>query len=170
MKIRIKKLDERAKIPTRGSDYAAGYDLYALEKADVYAGKTTFVHTGIAVEISEGYFGAIYARSGLACKHGIRPANCVGIIDSDYRGEVMIALHFDKESVVMKQVPVPGVAYRNVTQSQATYNDDTSFTVESGDRVAQLIIQKFEEVEFEEVEELEDSSRGEGGFGSSGTK
>lgn len=172
MKIKIKKLNENAKIPTRGSNSAAGYDLYALEKAEVHGGKTTFIHTGVAVEIPEGYFGAIYARSGLACKQNLRPANCVGIIDSDYRGEIMVALHSDKESIVLKEFLVrhdDGYS-AFVPRSEVVHNDDSSYTVEAGERVAQLIIQKFEEIEFEEVDVLEDSSRGEGGFGSTGTK
>lgn len=164
MEIKIKKLDERARIPHRGSNYAAGYDLYALDKAVVCGGESTTIHTGIAVEIPEGYFGAIYARSGLACKHGLRPANCVGIIDSDYRGEVMIVIHNDVESV---KTAINQISAR-VSQEVVTANHDASYTIEEGDRVAQLIIQKFEAVDFVEVDDLEGTDRGDGGFGSTG--
>ena len=142
MKINIKKLVSEAKPPTRGSSSAAGWDLHNLDKV-IYLnpGETKKVGTGIALEIPEGFFGAIYARSGLATKNGLRPANCVGIIDSDYRGEIIVALHNDFDSVQ---------------------------TVAPGERIAQLVIQSFLDVEFNEVEELSDTSRGEGGFGSTG--
>ena len=172
MQIRIKKLDERAKIPTRGSDYAAGYDLYALDKVDVPGGGRVFVHTGIALDIPDGYFGAIYARSGLACKHGLKPANCVGVIDSDYRGEILVCIENSNESVKIEDVPVPGVPQAqgiSVTQEHAVRNHDASFTIEAGDRIAQLVIQRFQSVTFVEVDELEDTVRGTGGFGSTGT-
>ena len=93
--IRVKKLDERAKLPTYGSEYAAGADLYALIDGEITigAGETAFIHTGIAVELPLGTVGLIYARSGMACKKGLAPANKVGVVDCDYRGEVMVALH-----------------------------------------------------------------------------
>lgn len=146
MQINIKKLSENAKIPTRGSEYAAGYDLYAC----TYPSFTTIppqqcakIGTGISLEIPGGYFGAIYARSGLATKQGLRPANSVGVIDSDFRGEIIVAL----------------------------YNDSDSWrTVESGERIAQLVITPFLPVEFNEVDNLADTARGVGGFGSTGTK
>ena len=136
MKINIKKLDADAVLPTRGSSQAAGYDLYAKSSEDtvIPPHKTVMVGTGLAMEIPEGYFGAIFARSGLASKQGLRPANCVGVVDSDYRGEFMIALHNDKE------------------------------------RIAQMVVMPYLSVEFEEVEELNETERGEGGFGSTGRK
>lgn len=150
MKLKIKKLKEDAKIPVRGSDYAAGYDLFANNsKATSWntivipAHSTVPVGTGIAVAIPEGYFGALYARSGLSIRDGLRPGNCVGVIDSDYRGEIIVGLHNDS---------------------------DENRTVDIGDRIAQLVIQKFEPVEFEEVESLTKTERGEDGLGSTGTK
>ena len=139
--INIKKLNERAVIPTRGSEYAAGYDLYALNGDTIAPGVTSKISTGIALEVPEGFFGAIFARSGLATKQGLRPANCVGVIDSDYRGEVIVALHNDSQ-------------------------EDSE--VCAGDRIAQLVIVPFLPVEFTEVDELSDTARGTGGFGSTG--
>ena len=141
MKINIKKLSETAMIPTRGSEYAAGYDLYADENIYIDSGQVEKIHTNIAFEIPSGYFGAIYARSGLATKHGLRPSNCVGIVDEDYRGNVIVPLY-----------------------------NDSSFAriIEKGERIAQLIIQPYLSVEFAEVEELSCTERGTGGFGSSG--
>ena len=141
MNINIKKLNKRAVTPTRGSEYAAGYDLYALNGDIIAPGVTSKISTGIAIEIPEGFFGAIFARSGLATKQGLRPANCVGVIDSDYRGEVIVALHNDSQ-------------------------DDGE--VCAGDRIAQLVIMPYQTVEFIEVDELSDTQRGEGGFGSTG--
>lgn len=149
MKINIKKLNDTAIIPTRGSEYAAGYDLYAgcvdeknLEEVNVISPYSTMkIHTGIAMEIPEGYFGAIFARSGLATKQGLRPANCVGVIDSDYRGEIIVALRNDSAS---------------------------EQTITSGERIAQIVIMPYLPVEFEEVDSLKDTERGDGGFGSTG--
>ena len=143
--IAVKKLDERAVLPTYGSEYAAGADLYALcDEELVFApGETKFVRTGLAMEIPEGYAGLIYARSGLACKRGLAPANKVGVVDSDYRGEVMVALH----------------NHSNVAQS-----------VEPMERIAQLVVAPFLHAEFVECEELSQTVRGEGGFGSTGRK
>lgn len=140
----IKKLDSVAKIPTRGSSSAAGYDLYGVnvKEIDIAPHSTVKVGTGIAMEIPEGYFGAIYARSGLATKKGLRPANCVGVIDSDYRGEVIVAIHNDT---------------------------DEFMTIFPQDRIAQLVVMPYLEVSFTEVSELNDTDRGEGGFGSTGT-
>lgn len=142
--MRIKRLNENAVIPTRGSEYAAGYDLYSCLTADaahIPPHTTLMVDTGWAMEIPQGYFGAIFARSGLASKQGLRPANCVGVIDSDYRGPVKVALHNDTDKVQ---------------------------TIKNGDRVAQLLIIPFFPVDFNEVDELDDTERGEGGFGSTG--
>lgn len=143
MNINVKKLTETAKMPTRGSEYAAGYDLYA-DSADpitIAPHTTTMVNTGLSMEIPEGYFGAIFARSGLASKRQLRPGNCVGVVDSDYRGPFMIALHNDADEVR---------------------------TIEPYERVAQLVVMPFLPVEFCEVEELSETVRGEGGFGSTG--
>lgn len=143
MKIQIKKLKENAVIPTRGSALAAGYDLYACldEAITIPAGKTVKVGTGLSVAVPEGYFGAVFARSGLAAKEGLRPANCVGVCDSDYRGEYIVALHNDSA---------------------------TDRTVTPGERIAQLVIMPFLSVEFEEADSLSETERGAGGFGSTG--
>lgn len=144
MNINIKKLYTDANIPTNGSEYAAGSDLYAnlpIDRITIMAGGTVKIGTGVAVEIPEGYFGAVFARSGLATKRGLRPANCVGVIDADYRGEIIVALHND------------------------TNND---VEIVNGDRIAQLVIMPYLKAEFNEVAELSDSQRGSGGFGSTG--
>ena len=145
MKIKIKKLDSRAIIPTLGSEFSAGSDLYAIldEDISIEPFETVFIHTGLAVEIPEGYAGLVYARSGLASKKGLAPANKVGVVDSDYRGELMVALH---------------------------NHSKTAQTVSNGERVAQLVITPFLKAEYVESEELSDTSRGSGGFGSTGTK
>ena len=145
MKIRIKKLNENAIIPTYGTSYSAGADLYALldSATEIEPHQTTLVHTGISVEIPEGYCGLIFARSGLASKRGLAPANKVGVIDADYRGEIMVALHNHSDKV------------QNIDQ---------------GERIAQLVIVPFLKAEFEESDDLSDTLRGAGGFGSTGTK
>ena len=141
----IKKLNEKATVPTYGSAFAAGADLYACEEnaVTVEAGETKLIHTGIAMAIPEGYVGLVYARSGLASKRGLAPANKVGVIDSDYRGEVMVALY----------------NHGSVPQ-----------TVESGERIAQIVFTPYVAAEFNVTDELDDTVRGEGGFGSTGTK
>mgnify|MGYP002865172669 CR=1 FL=1 len=143
MQIKIKKLGETSKIPSRGSDYAAGYDLYADLQEDkcIQPHTTEKISAGIAIEIPEGYYGGIYARSGLSVKEGLRPANCVGVIDADYRGPVTVALHNDSNEMRI---------------------------VHPGDRIAQLVIQPFLAVEFAETDQLSDTIRGQGGFGSTG--
>lgn len=143
--VNIKKLDDRAVIPSLGSEYAAGADLYAVldESLTIKAHETVLVHTGLAMEIPVGYAGMIFARSGLATKKGLAPANKVGVVDADYRGEVMVALH-------------------NHT------NEDK--TIEHGERIAQMVIMPYFKAEFTEVEELTDTDRGTGGFGSTGEK
>ncbi len=143
--VNIKKLNENAVIPTYGTEYAAGADLYACmeEAVTILPGETHFVKTGIAMEVPVGYAGLIYARSGLACKKGLAPANKVGVIDSDYRGEIMVALHNHSKDAV---------------------------TVENGERIAQLVITPYITAAFNVVDELEDTVRGEGGFGSTGRK
>ncbi|MGM9646906.1 MAG: dUTP diphosphatase [Eubacteriales bacterium] len=145
MEIKIKKLNDTAILPTYGSAYAAGADLYALSDTDVTIepGQTVLIHTGIALELPIGYAGLIYARSGLASKKGLAPANKVGVIDCDYRGEVMVALH------------------NHGTVAQ---------TVTGGERIAQLVITPYITASFIEADELSDTARGTGGFGSTGTK
>ena len=144
--INIKKLNEHAVLPSYGSEYAAGADLYAIVHNDtnmieILPGETAFIGTGLSMEIPTGYVGLIYARSGMACKRGLAPANKVGVIDSDYRGEIMVALY---------------------NQSNETK------VITSGDRIAQIIIQPITQFKFNEVDELSDTARGEGGFGSTG--
>ena len=139
MEIKIRKINEKARI-TRGSKQAAGYDLYAITDATIEPHECVLVGTGLIMQIPDGYFGSIYARSGLASKRGLRPANCVGVVDSDYRGEVMVALRNDT----------------NTVQS-----------VSAGERIAQIIIQPYLDVTYVEGE-LDNTERGEGGFGSTG--
>lgn len=143
--VRVKKLDENAVLPTYGSQYSAGADLYALieEEITFLPGETKLVKTGLAMEIPEGYAGLIYARSGLASKRGLAPANKVGVIDSDYRGEVMVALH-----------------NHSMTEQK----------IAPKERIAQLVIAPFLKAEFSATDSLSDTVRGEGGFGSTGTK
>ena len=145
MQVKIKKLNENAVLPTYGTEYSAGADLYALsgESVVIPSGKTVLIHTGLSIEIPEGYAGMIFARSGLASKRGLAPANKVGVIDADYRGEIMVALH---------------------------NHSDKDETVEGGERVAQLCIMPFLKAEFEEADELSQTVRGAGGFGSTGKK
>lgn len=143
MKIQVKKLRDDARLPSSGSRFAAGYDLYACMDAPVEIAPHTTVKigTGLSLAVPEGYFGAIFARSGLASKQGLRPANCVGVCDSDYRGEYIIAVHNDGES-----------AQR----------------IAPGDRIAQLVVLPCLALDFEEVDELGGTERGAGGFGSTG--
>ncbi len=142
-KVRVKKLNKNAILPTYGSLDAAGADLYALSENDIIipAGETVLVHTGLSLEIPKGYGGFIYARSGIATKRGLAPANKVGVIDSDYRGEVMVALH-----------------------------NHSSFDqiIGKNERIAQMVIAPYLRVEFCESDELDDTERGSGGFGSTG--
>lgn len=145
MKVNIKKLSEKAVIPTYGSEYAAGADLYACAEGEIEIKPhtTAVIPTGIALELPVGFAGLIYARSGLATKKGLAPANKVGVVDCDYRGEVKVALHNHSE---------------------------TAQTVCAGERIAQLVITPYITAQFEEAEELTDTVRGGGGFGSTGTK
>ncbi len=145
MNIKVKKLKPGATVPTMGSKFAAGADLYSAEDADVVIGpsETKFIGTGLAMEIPEGYVGLVYARSGLACKRGLAPANKVGVVDSDYRGEIKVALH------------------NHGKEAQ---------TVEKGERIAQMVIAPYLSVNYEEADELSETERGEGGFGSTGRK
>ena len=143
MRVQVKKLDSRAILPTSGSRYAAGYDLYACLDKDVtiWGHNTEMIHTGLSVALPEGTFGAVFARSGLAAKEGLRPANCVGVVDCDYRGELMVALHNDGPAAKV---------------------------VKHGERIAQLVLLPYLPMEFEEVAELPETERGAGGFGSTG--
>ena len=141
--VNVKKLNENAILPTYGSANAAGADLYACLDADVTIepGDTYLVKTGLAMELPEGYAGLIYARSGLAAKRGLAPANKVGVVDSDYRGEIMVALH------------------NHGKEAQ---------TISHGERIAQLVVTPYIAADFALTEDLSDTARGEGGFGSTG--
>lgn len=144
IKVEIKKLHPAAQLPTRGSAQAAGYDLYAClpeGQVTLQPGETRRISLGLALALPEGYFGAVFARSGLSTREGLRPANCVGVVDSDYRGENMVPLHNDSG--------VPRVVHH-------------------GDRIAQMVVLPYLAVDFSEVEELDKTERGEGGFGSTG--
>ena len=144
MKVKITKLQNDAIIPVYSSSSAAGADLYnASGTVVINPSQTVFIGTGIAMEIPEGYVGLIYARSGLACKEGLAPANKVGVIDADYRGECMVALH---------------------------NHTDVPVSLEGGERIAQLAIVPFLKAEFELADELSDTVRGIGGFGSTGNR
>lgn len=141
--IKYKKLNELAKVPTRGSAAAAGYDLYAATKEDIAIPphQTVKIDTGLAFKLPDSTFGGIFPRSGLATKQGLRPANTVGVVDSDYRGSVIVALHNDSEEAQI---------------------------VKSGDRIAQLILLPYIPMFFQEETELDETERGAGGFGSTG--
>mgnify|MGYP002771609201 FL=1 len=155
--VKIKRLSETAKIPTKAHESDAAFDIYAdiqdtfvpfgksIDESEkgikVMPGQTVKVHTGFSTEIPIGYWGAVYARSGLATKQGLRPANCVAVIDAEYRGEWLIPLHNDSSDVQI---------------------------IHHGDRIAQFMLAPVIETSFEEVSELNSSDRGEGGFGSSG--
>ena len=146
MKIKISRLNENAKLPSAGSAQAAGYDLYSClgdGAISIAPHATAMVGTGLAVAIPEGYFGGIFARSGLAAKQGLRPANCVGVVDSDYRGEIKVALHNDSDEIR---------------------------TIGNGERIAQLVVLPCLKLEFEETETLDETARGDGGFGHTGLK
>lgn len=141
--VKIKKLDENATIPTYGTEFSAGADLYACidEPLEIKPGETKFVHTGLSFELPEGYAGFVHARSGLASKRGLAPANKVGVIDSDYRGEVMVALH------------------NHSNEAQA---------IEPGERIAQMVVMPYLACNFILSDDLTDTVRGSGGFGSTG--
>lgn len=142
--VKVKKLNKNAILPTYGTEHSAGADLYAcIEGGNITidAGKTEFIKTGIAVEIPEGLVGLVYARSGLACKRGLAPANKVGVIDSDYRGEIMVAIH---------------------------NHSDKSESIADGERIAQIVFAPYVTATLEESETLNDTVRGVGGFGSTG--
>ena len=146
MKVNFKKLNENAVMPTYGSQFAAGADLYACTNGETVTfapGETKLIKTGLAMEIPEGYAGLIYARSGIANKRGLAPSNKVGVVDSDYRGEIMVSLH------------------NHSTETQE---------IADKERIAQMVIAPFLKVQYTEVEELTDTVRGEGGFGSTGKK
>ena len=141
--INVKKLNDLAKLPTRGSEYAAGYDLYAATSynIEIQPHTTIKIGTGLSFELPQGIFAAIFPRSGIATKRGLRPANCVGVCDSDYRGEYIVALHNDTNEIQI---------------------------IEPQERIAQMILLPFVEMSFNEVNELSDTVRGAGGFGDSG--
>lgn len=143
MNIKVKKLNEQAVLPTYGSANAAGADLYACLDAPLTIAphETVMVHTGLAMELPEGYVGLVYARSGLAAKRNLAPANKVGVVDSDYRGEFMVALH---------------------------NHGSEPATIEPKERIAQLVIMPYIVGQFQTVDTLENTERGAGGFGSTG--
>ena len=143
MNVKIKKLQDNAIIPTYGTEYSAGADLFLLteDTVTVEPHTTRLLHTGISIEIPVGYCGLVFARSGLASKRGLAPANKVGVIDADYRGEIMVALH---------------------------NHSDLAQSLECGERIAQLAIVPFLKAEFELADELSTTERGTGGFGSTG--
>ncbi|MBR5923815.1 MAG: dUTP diphosphatase [Clostridia bacterium] len=145
MTVKFIKLNENAIVPTYGTEYAAGADIYALPLGDITVkpGDTVLIHTGIAMQIPKGYGGFIFARSGIATKRGLAPANKVGVIDSDYRGEIMVSIHNHSRDLQV---------------------------IASGERVAQLVIMPYLKAEFTECESLEETERAAGGFGSTGTK
>lgn len=146
MNIKVKRMNKEAKLPTRGSEKAAAYDVYAClpdknALVTIMPHQTMLIGTGLRMAPPEGFYVGVYARSGLSSKEGLRPANCVGVIDEDYRGEHLVAVHNDSE----------------VTRS-----------VGHGDRIAQILLQKRYDMDFEEVDELDTTGRGDGGFGSTG--
>ena len=143
MEVKIKLLNNKAKMPTRGSEKAAGYDLYACTNSPIIIAphKTIKINTGVSIELPHGYFGGIFARSGLATNQGLRLANCVAVIDEDYRGEWIVPLHNDT---------------------------DNPQTINPMERIAQLVIIPYLNIEFEEVDELSDTERGDKGLGDSG--
>lgn len=141
MELNFKKLSENAITPTRGSEEAAGWDLYAVGEYEIAPGGMMKIHTGLAFEIPVDNFGGIFPRSGCATKQGLRLANCVAVIDSDYRGEVLVPLYNDSDEV------------------QCVHN---------GNRIAQMVIIPYESVDLVEVDELDDTERGDGGFGHTG--
>lgn len=144
-KVLFKKLDERAICPTYGSPSSAGADLYALSDGDIVIkkGETVLVHTGIAMQIPEGFVGLVFARSGLATKKGLAPANKVGVIDSDYRGEIMVPIYNQSE---------------------------VDAVIEAGERIAQIALIPYLTADFCETDSLDETERGESGFGSTGRK
>lgn len=142
-RVRFKKLDPEAVVPVYGTDYSAGADLVSLTDVTIAPGATALVHTGLALEIPSGLVGLVCARSGLASKHGIAPSNKVGVIDSDYRGEIMVSLH---------------------------NHSGEPWHIAKGDRAAQLILTPYIQADFEETSELKDTERGAGGFGSTGRR
>ena len=144
-KVLFKKLDERAICPTYGSPSSAGADLYALSDGDIVIkkGETVLIHTGIAMQIPEGFVGLVFARSGLATKKGLAPANKVGVIDSDYRGEIMVPIYNQSE---------------------------VDAVIEAGERIAQIALIPYLTADFCETDSLDETERGESGFGSTGRK
>ena len=143
MKIKVKRLTNTAKLPEKGSKFSAGYDLSAdiNEAILIRPRETVKIPTGLSFEVPEGYFGGIYARSGLSTKQGLRPANAVGICDSDFRGEYIVALHNDS---------------------------DTTRVIEPGQRIAQIVFQPYLMCNLDDVDDLTETDRGDGGFGSTG--
>lgn len=143
MIIKFRKMNEHVKTPIKSTNEAAGFDLFnSGETTVIHPGEIKHISTGIQMEIPKGYAGFIYARSGLGCKHGIVPSNCVGVIDSDYRGEIIVYLY--------------------------NHNKHNSYTINHGDKIAQLVISAIPDVVIEEVDSLSETMRNDGGFGSTG--
>lgn len=153
--VKIKLLSDTAKVPTFGTPFSAGADLYADIEKDVFIdfGETVFVSSGVAISIPVGYMGLILARSGLSSKHGIAPANKIGLIDSDYNGALIVSCHNHEP-------------YNKDKESWEEYVE--RHTIHPGDRIAQLVITRYLPIGFEVVDELEETKRGSGGFGSTG--
>lgn len=147
--VRMKRLHPRAEIPAQATRFSAGFDLRALDPCWLGWGHRELIRTGLAVELPPGFVMLVFARSGLAAWQGIRPANCVGVIDADYRGEILVPLTMDR-CVDMAGMENPG------------------YSIRAGERIAQAIIQRLPDVILDEAEELSPSERGEGGFGSTG--
>ncbi len=141
IEVKIKKLTESAIIPTYGSEFSAGADLYSVESSTIPPHKTVLIKTGISLEIPQGFVGLIYARSGISVKRDLAPANKVGVIDSDYRGEILVALH--------------------------NHGDDMQ-SVSAGERIAQIVFTPYYKAEFNCQDSLNETLRGENGFGSTG--
>ena len=139
--MKIKLLSDKAMIPYRGSEEAAGYDLYSIDSVNINPGECKLISTGIAIQLPTGYFGAIFPRSGTAVKRGLRLANCVAVIDSDYRGEIIVALH---------------------------NHSNSPYVTKPGERIAQLIFIPYLAIELVETENLSLTERGQKGFGSTG--
>lgn len=139
--MKVKRMNPLATVPTFGSDGAAGMDLYSLNDMEIKPQTSEIIHTGVAVEIPQGYVGLVFGRSGLGIKKNIRPSNCVGVIDCDYRGEIMVSLHNDS---------------------------DTAYKVKFGDRIAQMVLTPYLHTNIIEVDELDSTERGANGFGSTG--
>lgn len=150
LKLKVKRVCEDAVLPTKGTLGSAGLDLYSCNDVKIFSGKNAAIHTGIAMEIPEGYVGLLFVRSGLACKQLLRPANCVGVIDEDYRGEVILNLYNDN-------------TYETIDLGHLDYK-----LIHKGDKVGQIVLVPYISPKLVECDELSDTYRNDGGFGSTG--